>query len=122
MSPQDDQERDVQKGDTEAVHDRFVAVGWALFLILVGAIWLIPKDAVPDGIFFIGVGVILLGLSLVKYLMGLKASAPAIFLGIITLAIGGISFLGLKLQVFPVIVILVGVFILFTVLFKKKPT
>ena len=122
MSPQNDQERDVQKEDTEAVHDRFVAIGWASLLILIGAIWLIPEDAVPEGAFFIGVGAILLGLSLVKYLKGLGASKPALFLGIITMAIGLISFLGLELKKLPVIIILVGVFILFTVLYKKKPT
>ena len=121
MSPQDNQVPHVQKEDTQRIHDRFVTIGWALFLILIGVIWLIPKEAVPDGIFFIGIGAILLGLSLVKYRKGMKASGPAIFLGIIALAIGCINFLGLKLQVFPIIVILLGLFILFTVLFKKKP-
>ncbi len=122
MSPQDNQVPHVQKEDTQRIHDRFVTIGWALFLILIGVIWLIPEDAVPEGVFFIGVGAILLGLSLVKYLQGLKASGPAIFLGIITMAIGLISFFGLRLQKLPVILILVGVFILFTVLYKKKPT
>ncbi len=122
MSPQDNQVPHVQKEDTQRIHDRFVTIGWALFVILIGVIWVIPEDAVPEGAFFLGVGAILIGLSLVKYLKGLKASGPAIFLGIITMAIGLISFLGLELKKLPVILILVGVFILFTVLYKKKPT
>ena len=120
MSLQDNQVPHVQKEDTQSIHDRFVTIGWALFVILIGVIWLIPKDVVPEGAFFLGVGAILLGLSLVKYLKGLKKSEPAIFIGTIALSIGLINFLGLKLKIVPVIVIILGVSILFAVLFKKK--
>ena len=120
MSPQDNQVPHVQKEDTQRIHDRFVTIGWALFVILIGVIWVIPKDVVPKGAFFLGIGAILLGLSLVKYLKGLKKSEPAIIIGTITLAIGLINFLGLELKIVPVIVIILGVSILFAVLFKKK--
>lgn len=120
MPPQDNQVPHVQKEDTQRIHDRFVTIGWALFLILIGGIWLIPKDVVPEGAFFLGVGAILLGLSLAKQLMGLKTDVTAIFLGIIALAIGLRNLLILKVAVIPIILIVLGSFILFTALFRKK--
>ena len=121
MSPQDNQVPHVQKEDTQRIHDRFVTTGWALFLILIGVIWLIPKDVVPEGAFFIGVGAILLGLSLAKQLVGLKTNETVIFLGIIAFAIGLRNLLALKVPIIPIVIIVLGVFILFAVFFKKKP-
>ena len=121
MSLQDNQVSHVQKEDTQRIHDRFVTTGWALFLILIGVIWLIPKDVVPEGAFFIGVGAILLGLSLAKQLVGLKTNETAVFLGIIAFAIGLRNLLALKVPIIPIVIIVLGVFILFAVFFKKKP-
>ncbi len=120
MSLQDNQVPHVQKENAQRIHDRFVTIGWALFLILIGAIWLVPKDVIPEGAFFIGVGAILLGLSLAKQLMGLKTDTTAIFLGIIALAIGFRNLLELQVPIIPIIVIILGSFILFTALFRKR--
>lgn len=121
MSLQDNQVPHVQKKDTQRIHDRFVTTGWALFLILIGVIWLIPKDVVPEGAFFLGIGAILLGLSLAKQLVGLKTNETAVFLGIIAFAIGLRNLLALKVPIIPIVIIVLGVFILFAVFFKKKP-
>jgi hypothetical protein len=121
MPPQhENQVSYVPKEDTQKIHDRFVTIGWALFLILIGVIWLIPKDVLPEGAFFLGVGAILLGLSLVKFLMGLKTSETVIFLGIIAGAVGLRGLLEIKLPLIPIIVIVLGSFILAGVLFRRK--
>ena len=108
------------KEDIQAIRNRYVTIGWALFLILLGIIWLFPE--IPEGSFFIGVGVILLGLNLVKYLIGKEISQTSIFLGLIALIIGFKRLGQWDVPIFPLLVILLGFFILFTVLVKKKPT
>ena len=45
---------------------RIESVGWALFLIMIGCLWLVPASSVPEGTWLIGAGVIMVGVNLVK--------------------------------------------------------
>jgi len=40
---------DMQNLAKEALNKRLESIGWALFLIMAGGIWLIPGDRVPSG-------------------------------------------------------------------------
>ena len=44
----------------EALNWRLEAIGWGLFLIIIGALWLIPEQRVPEGAWLIAAGVIML--------------------------------------------------------------
>ncbi len=102
--------------------DRFDNIGWGLFLIVLGAIWLFPDKVVPEGTFLFCVGIILLGMNLIKYMKGVKTNGFTIFLGLIALIAGLCTFLGRPVGIFPLILILWGISILIKIIFKKKGT
>jgi len=99
--------------------ERLEKVGWGLFLIMLGAIWLFPDSIVPEGTFMFGVGVILLGLNLVKYSKGFRINGFTIFLGIVALIAGLSNLLGRPVDIFPLILILWGISIIFGIGRKK---
>ena len=92
----------------EHLNKRFEAVAWGLFLIMIGCLWLIPNDQVPEGTWLIGVGVIMLGINLARNLKGIKMSGFTIFLGILALCIGIGDYFGVDLPIFPILIILWG--------------
>ena len=102
--------------------DRFDNIGWGLFLIVLGAIWLFPEKLVPEGTFLFCVGIILLGMNLIKYMKGLRTNGFTIFLGLVALIAGLCAFMGRSVGIFPLILILWGISILIKIIFKKKET
>ncbi len=101
---------DAQKEDLGRQLD---TIGWGLFLLMLGGLWLVPKEwGVPEGTWLIGAGLIVLGLSGVRYLNGLKVSGFWLFLGALGLGTGLASVLGLDLPVFPVLLVIAGAAIL----------
>ena len=101
---------------------RFDNFGWGLFLIVLGAIWLFPDKLVPEGTFLFCVGIILLGMNLIKYIKGIRTNGFTVFLGIIAIIAGLCAFLGRPVSIFPLILILWGLSILIQIIFKKKQT
>jgi len=91
-----------------------------LFLVMLGAIWLFPDSVVPEGTFLFGVGIILLGLNLVKYLKGYRVNGFTIFLGFVALIAGLSSLLGRSVDIFPLVLILWGISIIFGIGRKKN--
>lgn len=100
--------------------ERLEKFGWGLFLVMLGAIWLFPDSVVPEGTFMFGVGVILLGLNLVKYMKGFRVNGFTIFLGIVALIAGLSSLLGRSVDIFPLVLILWGISIIFGIGRRKK--
>jgi hypothetical protein len=83
-------------------------IGWALFLIMIGGLWLMPEGTVPEGTWLIGVGLIMLGISVVRSLSGIDVSWFTVVLGVIALASGASDFFGVSLPWFPILLILIG--------------
>ncbi len=100
--------------------EKLEKIGWGLFLIMLGAIWLFPDSILPEGTFMFGVGVILLGLNFVKYSKGFRVNGFTVFLGIVALLAGLSSLLGRPVDIFPLILILWGVSIIFGFGRKKR--
>lgn len=100
--------------------EKLEKIGWGLFLVMLGAIWLFPDSIVPEGTFMFGVGVILLGLNLVKYSKGYRVNGFTVFLGIVALIAGLSSLLGRSVDIFPLILILWGVSIIFGIGRKRR--
>lgn len=103
---------------------RLEEIGWALFLMMIGGIWLVPDGLVPEGTWLIGLGLILLGINAARYLNHINMSALTVTLGIIALLVGTSSFLGATLPLFPILLILCGASILLKLvleMFRERP-
>jgi hypothetical protein len=97
--------------DTEskdALNRRLETVGWGLFLIIIGALWLIPDQVVPEGTWLIAAGFIMLGMNVVRYRNDITMSKSTLVLGILAVVFGISDFVGVALPFFPILVILFG--------------
>jgi hypothetical protein len=118
------EQKDPPKGkiDTQksALDKRLDALGWGLFLIMIGCLWLIPDESVPAGIWLIGTGLIILVLMGVRYMYGIKISGFWLVLGILALIFGISDFFGLGLPLLPILIIIIGVSIVVKHLHRPK--
>jgi hypothetical protein len=73
-----------------ALNKRLEAIGWGLFLVMLGGFILVPDELVAEGLWSIGVGAIMLGLNGARYYFGIKMSGFTTLLGILAL-LGGIA-------------------------------
>ena len=62
MSEQGNLTNSSQESEEKAEGKRLETLGWALFLIMTGGLFLIPSHLVPPGTLLIGVGLIMLDL------------------------------------------------------------
>jgi hypothetical protein len=120
MTTQEFRTPDLHETEKQALNKRLETIGWALFLIMIGGLGLIPHELVPSGIWSIGVGLIMLGLNAARYLNGIKMSGFTLVLGTIALLTGVGELLGLDLPVLPILLILIGASILLKPLFEKN--
>jgi hypothetical protein len=93
-----------------------------MFFILVGGAWIYGETYQVDmgTIIAIGVGLILVGLNLARSSIGIRMSKFSLALGILAFLIGLARYYGMKLDVLPLIIILIGLFIVAEALARKK--
>lgn len=120
MTEQVDQPTRDQDEQESALDKRLDSIGWALFLIMIGGLWLAPKGSIPEGTWLIGTAVIILGMSWVRYLNGITISKFWFVLGILALGSGLSDLLAVDLPVFPILLIIVGASILLKPVFEGK--
>jgi hypothetical protein len=104
--------QDVRPAERARLGRRLDGIGWALFLIMIGGLWLMPERMVPEGTWLVGVGLIMLGISAIRSVSGIKVSWFTVVLGMIALATGASGFFGVNLPWFPLLLILVGLSII----------
>ena len=92
--------------DKRALDHQFERISWALFLIMLGGLGLVP--GVPSGTWLIGTGLIMLGLNVARYQNGIPVGNFTVFLGLAAIAFGVARFVGADLPVLPVLLILIG--------------
>jgi Na+/H+ antiporter NhaB len=97
-------------------------IGWALFLIMIGGLALLPSGWVPAGAWLVGVGLIMVGMNVVRHLKGIRVSGFTTLLGVAAMAAGFFSMAGIDFPVFPILLIAVGAQILYSVLLPRKVT
>jgi hypothetical protein len=97
-------------------------LAWGLFFILVGGAWMYGETYHVDTgtMIAIGVGLILVGLNLARAGMGAKMSKFSFGLGILALLIGLARYYGLKVDIVPLIIILIGIFIIAEAVARKR--
>ncbi len=120
MTNQEDaQAKNNQDTQKSALNKRLEAIGWGLFLIMIGGIWLAPGERVPQGTWLIGAGLIMLGINGVRYRKGIKTSGLTIVLGILALFAGLSDLFGIK-PLIALLLILIGASIILKPLIWKK--
>jgi hypothetical protein len=95
-------------------------VCWALFLIMIGALALLPKDLVPAGTWLVGTGLIMVGLNVVRHLEALRVSGFTAVLGLIALGLGISAVAGVNLPVLAIVLVAVGLQVLYSVLVRER--
>jgi len=93
----------------EALNKRLESIGWGLFLVIIGALWLFPQGIVPAGTWLIAAGVIMLGVNLVRYLNTIKLNGASLLLGLLAVIFGVGEFMGLDLPFVSILLIVFGV-------------
>jgi len=98
--------------DRAALNKRLETMAWGLFLILLGGFMFIPQEIVRGGWWSIGVGLIMLGLNLARYVNGLRMSSFTTVLGVLSL-VGGVIDLTTPYDIDgAVLLIVLGAFLL----------
>lgn len=120
MSTQLSPLEDTQQRGKWLLNRRLERIGWGLFLIMIGGLWLVPDEWFPEGTWLIGVGLIMLGLNSARYLSGIAMSKSTIILGILALAAGLAAFFGVPLPLLPILLILIGADIIAGLIFGKE--
>jgi len=90
MSEQNPKPVPVIDPNKAALNKRLETAFWGLFLIMLGGQWLLRDSRLPNGLWDVGVGFILLGLNAARYFNGLRMSGFTTFLGILSL-VGGLA-------------------------------
>jgi len=108
MSGQENRVESAREREQQALNKRLERIGWALFLIMIGGIGLVPEGRVPEGTWLVGVGLIMLGLNAARSIKGIQMSGSTLVLGILALIAGIGDLLGLDLPVLAILLIIVG--------------
>ncbi len=90
MSEQTSKPAPVKDPEKAALNKRLETAFWGLFLIMLGGQFLLKNLNLPEVIWDVGIGLILLGLNAARYLNGLRMSGFTTFLGILAL-VGGLA-------------------------------
>ncbi len=100
---------------------RLETMAWACFLILLGVIWLVrfPSEQILEAAFLAGVGLILLGLNAARLLNGIQVRGFTVLLGAFALICGLAAFVGLALPFWPILLILIGAYIIVRALLRS---
>lgn len=91
---------------------RLDSIAWALFLIMIGVLWMLPEGRLPEDTWLLGVGIILLGLNAVRRLYNIKVSYFTVVIGILALFSGLDNYIGFKIPIIPILIIILGLGIL----------
>ena len=107
-----------------ALNKRLESIAWGLFLVLWGGsmFWdkLMPNAPLPEGIWSIGVGLILLGLNAARYFSQIKMSGFTTVLGIIAVIGGVVQLFGVRGLEGAFLLIILGAYLIFKQWFDQR--
>jgi MFS family permease len=114
------QKETVELSEKAILNKRLETIGWGLFLVMLGGFALVPYALVPKGLWSVGVGVIMLGLNITRYFLKIKMSGFTTFLGIISLLSGVTQLLGMNSFDAPILLIILGAYLIVKPWFDKR--
>ena len=101
--------QDNQDAQRSALDKRLDSIGWGLFLVMIGGLWLMPDGwGIPEDTWLIGTGVIILALTVARFLNNITISGFWVVIGLLALASGLSDVFGLDVPVFAILLILIG--------------
>ena len=101
------------------LNGRLEEIGWALFLTLLGVLWILPAGYFTSTTWLIGAGAIMLGMNFARYFFGIRMSGFTVFLGIIALVAGFSGAFGVEFPIVPAVLIVLGASLLMRAIFKQ---
>lgn len=120
MNLEEKQPEPVIDEERVALNKRLESFAWGLFLIMLGGSMLVPDNQVPNGVWSIGLGLIMLGLNGARYYYGLRMSGFTTVLGILAL-LGGIAELfGFTSLEGGMLLIILGAYLILKPWFDKR--
>ncbi len=120
MSTPQSQFMNIQATGKQELDRRLEAIGWGTLLILIGAAEIVPEAQIPAGTWAIALGLILLALNITRFLSGIETRWFTTVLGISFLLAGLGKFSGLPLPFWPILIILIGAYILLKPWLEKQ--
>jgi hypothetical protein len=122
--PEDDQLAEKPKvvidPEKAALNKRLETICWGLFLIMAGGFLFVPKEYINGGWWSVGIGMIMLGLNIARYINKIRMSAFTTFLGLLSLAGGIAQLLGWTALDDALFFLLLGAFLLIRPIFDLK--
>jgi hypothetical protein len=119
MKTQNNQLTKAIKEKKRKLDKQIESIGWALFLVMSGVLLIAPEGFAPDGSWLLGTGLIILGSMGIRFLYGIRVDGFWTVLGILALGYGISEFFGLNLPLFPVLLVIIGVVIVYKAFFGK---
>jgi hypothetical protein len=108
-------EKNMQNTNRSIIDNKVLdGIAWGLFFILLGLVWFVSTNnySIDAGQYVaVGVGIILIGINLIRLGVGIKVSKFSLFIGLIAFALGGAGIIGISLPLVPMVIILIGLFI-----------
>ncbi len=102
------------------LNKRLETFAWGLFLVMLGGFMFVPKNWAPDGLWSIGVGLIMLGLNAARYFNQIRMSGFTTILGVLSVVGGVVQLLGVKNMEGAFLLIILGVYLLLRPWFDKR--
>lgn len=103
-----------------ALDHRLNDVGWGLFLVLMGVLWLLPSGAVPDGTWLLATGALLLGLNVARRWMGIPVHRVGLLLGVLAMIAGVAAIVDFTEPLLPAALVVAGAWIVFQPLLARR--
>ena len=103
-----------------ALDHRVNDVGWGLFLVMMGVLWLLPSGTVPEGTWLLATGVLLLGLNLVRRWMGIPVHGVGLLLGVLAVVAGVAKIEDFTEPLLPAALVVAGAWIVFQPLLARR--
>lgn len=110
----------VEDPDRAALNKRLEGMAWGAFLVLFGCFMFVPEQFIAGGWWSIGVGLVMLGLNLARYLNGLRMSTFTTGLGILSVISGALEVLGLYDLDGATLLIILGAYLLLKPFFERR--
>ncbi len=104
--------------DSGSLESRVDAFGWGIFFVMSGAMLLVP--GLPDGSWLAGVGVLFLGLSAARAMLGLQVSGFGLAVGAILLIWGAGAMADVAVPWFSVLLVVCGLALVMGQLFRRQ--
>jgi hypothetical protein len=118
--PEEKKEEVIVDPEKAALNKRLETVAWGAFLIMLGGFMFVPEEIIRGGWWSIGVGLIFLGLNAARYFSGLRMSGFTTFLGVISVIGGVLDLVGLEGVNGPVLIIVLGGYLILKPYFEKR--